>query len=180
MKRHILMAVAGVGLLAGCGSDRQAVAVPVAVPVVASVSTPATSPDPSPILIAAPVVGTQAESGALLNQFRAENGLGALTRSAQLQRAAELHAADMDAGNEMTHTGTNGSTLGERVRAQGYGYCTVAENVAFGQRSLDEVMTAWITSAGHRKNMLLPAVTEYGLARTDRNYWVMVLGTSGC
>ena len=45
---------------------------------------------------------------------------------------------------------------------------------------LADVMQSWETSAGHRKNMLLGKVREFGLARVDQNIWVMVLGKPGC
>jgi uncharacterized protein YkwD len=76
------------------------------------------------------------------------------------------------------HTGSDGSTIGDRLNAQGY--CFAAENIAKGQSSLDEVMESWANSSGHRKNMVHKKVTEFALARADGNIWVMVLGRPGC
>ncbi|KKM58506.1 hypothetical protein LCGC14_1549220, partial [marine sediment metagenome] len=47
-------------------------------------------------------------------------------------------------------------------------------NVAEGQKSVPEVVEAWLNSARHRRNILEPRVELYGLARSG-NYWAMVL-----
>ena len=101
-----------------------------------------------------------------MNDFRARQGLPALTQSDTLQQVAERHARDMAANGFFSHTG--------------YPYCTIAENIAKGQRSLGEVMAGWAGSPPHRRNMLLDRVTEFALARQTDNIWVMVLGRPGC
>jgi uncharacterized protein YkwD len=123
---------------------------------------------------------TVAGSAKALNQFRAGSGKSALVLSDTLQKTAEGHARDMRDKGFFSHTGSNGSTVGQRARGNGYGYCLIAENIAKGQRNLTEVMHSWETSAGHRKNMLLKDIKEFGLARREGNIWVMVLGRSGC
>ena len=40
---------------------------------------------------------------------------------------------------EMTHTGSDGSTPFERITRQGYHYLSCGENVAAGQRTVNEV-----------------------------------------
>ncbi|CAI5743875.1 unnamed protein product [Peronospora destructor] len=54
----------------------------------------------------------------------------------------------------MTHGGSNGSRLGDRISAQGYQFATAAENVAAGQKTVDNVMASWWNSPGHRANLL--------------------------
>ncbi|WP_236016541.1 CAP domain-containing protein [Salipiger abyssi] len=110
-----------------------------------------------------------------LNAYRAANGLSGLSRSAALQRAAESHARDMERMGDMTHTGSDGSSVGDRVKQQGYRFRRVAENIAETGRGADRVMELWIASAPHRKNMLLPDVTQYGLAQSG-DYWALVVG----
>ena len=41
---------------------------------------------------------------------------------------------------------------------------TVAENVAYGCKETTCVIQQWVNSAGHRRNMLIPSLTRYGLA----------------
>lgn len=111
-----------------------------------------------------------------INALRRAAGVGALQPSAALDRAAELHAADMVRSGYFSHTGTNGSSVGDRARQQGYRYGLIAENIAQGDPSLAAVLDSWMGSSGHRRNLLNRRVTDYGLAQNGRT-WVMVLGT---
>ncbi len=112
-----------------------------------------------------------------INATRAEAGRGALRVSAPLTRAAAAHAADLARSGRFSH---DGSSVGDRVRRQGYGYCFAAENLAKGQGRLDEVLRGWMRSPGHRRNMLSEHAVEFGLVRGAGRIWVMVLGRSGC
>ena len=55
------------------------------------------------------------------------------------------------------------------------GFNTVAENIAYGQKSPEEVMKTWMKSSGHRKNILNTNFTEIGcgmsLSENGRLYW---------
>lgn len=115
-----------------------------------------------------------------LNDFRKSQGRKAVRHSAGLQKVAEGHARDMSSKGFFSHSGSDGSGIGDRARRAGYRYCFVAENIAKGQRDLAEVMQAWITSPGHNKNMVHKKAAEFGLARTKGDVWVMVLGRDGC
>lgn len=137
------------------------------------------------ILVAGPLSaqGTQdlgAAASATVTDIRARNGLPPLTVSAALTRAATAHAQDMQANSFFSHTGSNGSGIGDRARAAGYGFCFIAENIAQGQGSLDQVMEGWMGSTGHRRNILSEGAQEFALVRGAGSTWVMVLGRSGC
>jgi uncharacterized protein YkwD len=112
---------------------------------------------------------------AAVNAARADQGRKPLVYSAQLEAAARAHGQDMATRGFFSHTGSDGSDIAARLRRVGYNYCFGAENIAAGQRSLDEVMTAWMKSRGHRKNILHRKARAVGIARTDGNRWVMVL-----
>jgi len=116
----------------------------------------------------------------LLNQERARAGLTGLKPSSKLTAAARGHARDMSNNKYFSHVNASGRRIDYRVNAQGYGYCWVAENIAWGQQDQADVMKAWMASSGHRRNNLNPRATEYGLARTSDDYWVLVLGKPGC
>lgn len=116
----------------------------------------------------------------LLNGMRAEQGLGPVTPSPRLEEAAMAHALDMAEGGFFSHTGSDGSNVGRRARAAGYGWCAIAENIAQGQGSLTEVLGAWARSEGHRRNMLMRQITDYGLVRAPGDIWVLVLGSETC
>jgi len=139
---------------------------------------PAGLTGPTPDVTAAAVEG--GEFDRLLNRERADAGMPLLTISPQLQTAAQLHADEMSSQVFFSHDSQDGRTLPDRVTAQGYGYCWVAENIAQGQASEAEVMQSWMASGGHRENNLSRSAVEYGLGRTADNYWVLVLAKPGC
>lgn len=116
----------------------------------------------------------------LLNGLRAEEGLGPVSPSPRLEQAAMAHAMDMAENAFFDHRGSDGSAVGDRARAAGYGWCAIAENIAKGQGGLTEVLGAWANSPPHRQNMLLDDITDYGLVRAPGNIWVLVLGREGC
>ena len=100
----------------------------------------------------------------------------------QLTTAAYGHSRDMADNDYFSHTGLNGSTLGTRVTATGYGWSALGENIAAGQPDVVAVIAAWMGSDGHCANMMNPRFTEFGLAcaRSDtsryRIYWTLDLG----
>jgi len=55
------------------------------------------------------------------------------------------------------------------------GFSSVAENIAYGQKSPEEVMKTWMRSHGHRSNILNGSFTEIGcgmsLSQEGRLYW---------
>lgn len=124
-----------------------------------------------------------------LNEIRAEGGRCGdnefpssppLTRSPALDDAARAHAEDMARNSFLAHTGSDGSNPGERVTRAGYDWHVVAENVASGQTSADEVAATWLESAGHCENLRDAKYSETGLAFAlnpgdGRDiYWVQV------
>jgi uncharacterized protein YkwD len=155
MIRQLLTTLVLCTSIAGCSSSESATNTP--------------SPDTS-------VTAQAGDVGTRLNAVRAQRGLGQLTRSGALERAASAHANDMSRMGYFSHTSPAGGTLVDRVRAAGYPYCFVAENIAQGQQSAAEVMSSWMNSAGHRRNNLSERATEFGVARAAGNYWVLVLG----
>ena len=129
----------------------------------------------------APVTTISSSNGGdIFNAYRVQNGKSASRPSAALNRAANAHARDMAANNFMGHTSSNGDKVRDRARKQGYRACWIAENVAKGQGSANEVMAQWMGSPPHRKNMLNSKSVEYGLARGPANAWVLVLASPGC
>ncbi|WP_306153288.1 CAP domain-containing protein [Roseovarius sp. MMSF_3281] len=115
-----------------------------------------------------------------INATRAEAGRDALSVNRKLTRAAAAHARDLAETGAFSHTGSNGSSVGDRVRRQGYGFCFVAENIAKGQGALEQVLSGWMASPGHRRNIRAEQAVEFGLVRGPGNLWVMVLGKPGC
>jgi len=121
------------------------------------------------------------------HSLRAQSMINDLRKSRKSLRAhpdliaaAAAHAQDLSRSNRFSHTGSNGSSIGQRVKAQGYRFYLAAENIAKGQGSLNEVLIGWMNSKGHRKNMLHKKARDFGLVSTNDGYWVMVLGAQKC
>lgn len=114
------------------------------------------------------------------NEVRAQYGLAPLVIHPQLTQAAQAHSNDQAAHQRMSHTGSNGSTMADRVDTTGYSWSRIAENVAAGQRTPIAATDAWLGSPGHRANMLNGALVHIGVAvaysSTGTPYWTMVLG----
>ena len=122
-----------------------------------------------------------------LNKVRVENGLAPFTENLLLTKAAMLHSQDMAAHGFLSHIGSDGSTLQDRLLRVGYTNWYVAENaiqienppykigvilflipVPFPSQKSDtslaeEMVKAWMDSPGHRANILNPQLTEIGV-----------------
>jgi len=108
----------------------------------------------------------------MTNAFRADHKLSAVKRNPQLAAAARAYARVLAArGQGLSHT-ANGTTPAIRVRNAGYAYCQIAENLAalYDSRGFTapdyarRTLQGWEDSPGHRKNLLMPHVTETGVA----------------
>ncbi|MEL6327522.1 MAG: CAP domain-containing protein, partial [Cyanobacteria bacterium J06626_23] len=101
---------------------------------------------------------------------------------AELGDAAQAHAEDMARRGELSHTGGDGSSMGDRIAATGYRYRAAGENVACGSARASATLQQWMGSPGHRQNILNPDFTEIGFGQADGQgncspYWVQVFGT---
>ena len=121
-----------------------------------------------------------------VNSERARESLDALTWCPALARSATEHSADMAAQNYFEHESLDGREVSDRAEAQGYNYRTVGENIAVGQRDVEEVMQGWMDSPGHRENILRPEYTHLGsgVATGDFKgqrsiYWTQNFGAGG-
>ena len=136
-------------------------------------------------LLCALVLGTPAAALDLntfaqaLNQQRAANGLAPVRYNPRLSAAAESHARDMLSHGFISHTGSNGSSVGDRVRSVGYCWRNVAENIAWQIPGEENVVYRWMNSPGHRRNILHNRAQEFGVARLGNDYWVLVMAR-GC
>lgn len=126
--------------------------------------------------LVATLVAANPNALAAVNAERASQGRAALTYDARLEAAAKAHARDMARKGFMSHTGSDGSNLGTRIKRTGFRYCFGAENIAMGQNSLDGAMASWMNSGGHRKNILNRKAKSMGFAQASGNRWVLVLG----
>lgn len=99
----------------------------------------------------------------LVNSERGQHGCGALSVNPQLTLAAQRQSDDMVARHFFSHTNPDGVGPGARISATGYHWSTWGENIAYGQQTPTDVMTAWMNSPGHRANILNCAFQEIGV-----------------
>lgn len=127
-----------------------------------------------------PTPADNAAFGTLLNNVRLANGQANVTFDARLATAAQGHSDDMLANGFLGHVGSNGSTAAQRATAAGYNWTWIAENVAQGQQSENEVMTSWTNSPLHHANNISPNAKDFGLAKAgsgQNTYWTLMLGS---
>jgi uncharacterized protein YkwD/stress response protein SCP2 len=126
-------------------------------------------------------VGVLGEVVDRTNAERARHGLRALTVDQRLAAAAQAHSADMVRRAFFAHESPDGRQVWDRAVAAGYAYRKVAENIAAGQRTAEEVVRGWMESPGHRANILDGDLTQIGVGRADGGsygvYWTQVFGT---
>jgi uncharacterized protein YkwD len=115
----------------------------------------------------------------LVNKERAKAGCTALTIDDKLMLAAQRHSQDQADHKTMSHDGSDGSDVGDRLDRVGYAWRAYGENVAWNQQSPAAVMDAWMNSPGHRANILNCSYTEIGVgvARSNGPYWTQDFGT---
>ena len=99
-----------------------------------------------------------------------------------LGAAALAHSREMANRNYFRHRGKDGSEVGDRAREQGYRWRRVGENIAAGQGSAEQAVSAWLSSPPHCANMMKPEFAEMGAAyavnpNSDSTiYWTQVFG----
>ena len=129
---------------------------------------------------AVPVTAAQAGTAAdetdtvvaLVNEERKEAGCSPVTVDARLADAAQ-DQADM---GKMTHTGSDGSTVGKRATRAGYEWRKIGENVASGTTSPERAMQLWMNSSAHRANIVNCAFRHIGVGRVG-GYWTQDFAT---
>ncbi|WP_436776314.1 CAP domain-containing protein [Yinghuangia sp. YIM S09857] len=144
-------------------------------------AAPRTPPAPPFPPAPADITRFRSEVIALTNAERANHGMGPLSAEPRLTQAAQAHSDDMAARDYFDHAGLDGRQPADRVRATGYDYSRVAENIAAGQPTPADVVEGWMNSPGHRANILTPELTQIGIGIAHggsyRIYWTQVFGT---
>ncbi|MFF3453828.1 CAP domain-containing protein [Streptomyces sp. NPDC002730] len=154
-------------------------ATPSAPKATATPSAPKATATPSAPKTAAPASGDAARVLQLVNSERSKVGCSALTMNAKLTKAAQDHSKDMASHTNMSHTGSDGSSPGDRITSAGYNWSTYGENVAYGYATPESVMAGWMGSPGHKANILNCAFKEIGIGLAQPNsYWTQDFGTA--
>jgi uncharacterized protein YkwD len=119
----------------------------------------------------------------LLNAYRAQHGLGALTLQDQLGAAAEHHSLDMAEKDYVSHRLSNGDSPMKNIMRFGYrGFTYWGEIIAGGFETADEVLAGWQSSREHNQMMLNGHMADVGIGRAfGANaslgwYWTVTFG----
>ena len=125
----------------------------------------------------------------LVNTERTSRGLPPLKRITQLDDASRYHAKDMADDNYFQHDSydLSGSNLvkvcawSSRISSYYPGWSNLAENIAAGYSSPESVMSGWMSSDGHRANILRESSWEIGVGYYEGGgsyyrYWVQDFG----
>lgn len=97
----------------------------------------------------------------LVNEHRVAAGLAPVTYSAKISKAAQVRAVEIE--KSFSHTRPDGRYFSTVFAEHGISYRYSGENIAWGQKSPEEVVTAWMNSAGHRANILNANFKELGV-----------------
>lgn len=104
-----------------------------------------------------------------------------LAWNARLASAATRHSTDMANNDLFSHTGSDGSTSGQRATKAGYRWRAIGENIAAGYPDVRAVVDGWLKSPGHCKNIMNGVYADLGAACASQassrygKYWTMVV-----
>lgn len=121
------------------------------------------------------VTGFESEMLTIINQYRAEVGVAPLATTTALNNAAAERAKETI--ESFSHTRPDGSECFTILDEFKISYGTAGENIAWGQRNVSSVMTAWYNSEGHKTNMQNSKFGHVGFGCYTYNgtrYWVQL------
>ncbi len=98
----------------------------------------------------------------LTNKEREKEKLPLLKPNEKLFKAARGHSENMAKQDKMEHVLDEKDPL-QRVKAAGYAYSWVGENIAFGQKTPTDLLEGWMKSEPHKANILGDKFTEIGI-----------------
>lgn len=109
----------------------------------------------------------------LVNEERAKAGINPLTLQENVTEAAQVRAVECE--TLFSHTRPNGTSFSTALKEAGVSYRGAGENIAWGQKTPEQVMQGWMNSAGHRANILNEKYTTIGVGYYQNaagvNYW---------
>ncbi len=114
-----------------------------------------------------------------INAERRRAGLRPLAKHPGVEAAAWVIACDNATHDQLSHIGSDGSNLYDRLRASlRRPFRTANENLAQANAHPRLIVRLWMASPEHRANMLAPTTRSIGTAvaqsASGRLYWAMV------
>lgn len=112
----------------------------------------------------------------LVNKERNKAGLNSLSIDTKIESAAMVRSKEIE--KSFSHTRPNGSSFSTVLSESDVNFRGAGENIAWGQRSPEEVMNGWMNSSGHRANILNSNFKNIGVAyyvgSNGRTYWTQL------
>lgn len=114
----------------------------------------------------------------MVNAERTAYGLKPLQLSRELSQIARIKSADIrDRGYFGHDSPTYGSPF-DMLKKFGLDYHSAGENIAKGQKTPTSVMRSWMSSEGHRENILNTNFNKIGIGfvsdTTGVSYWTQL------
>lgn len=111
----------------------------------------------------------------LVNEIRAQHGIGELKADENLSRVARIKSQDMKDNNYFSHTSPTYGSPFEMMKSFGISYKTAGENIARGYMTPQAVVDGWMNSEGHRANILNASFNTIGVGYVaEGNYWTQM------
>lgn len=136
-----------------------------------------------PVYAAEGMLSREAELARLINDERALRKLPPLTLNRSLSSAAERHADDMARRDILSHEGSAGDSVRERIETAGYAWKAYGEIIGMEHRCDPKEMVAlWLKSPRHAAIMLSDDYAEFGSGGARQPgvygscYWTVVFG----
>lgn len=123
----------------------------------------------------------------LTNEYRVKNGLKPLKLDASLKKASDYRGNDMASTQSFSHdvaTTTQMKKAWDFMKNAQYDYDFAGENLAINYNTPEEVVSAWIASPSHNKNLLSDKYTDISISVVpgmyqgkQTNYIVQLFGS---
>ena len=120
------------------------------------------------------IEAVRARTLATINEARSANGLAPVSMDAMLNRAADVHSADMSRQKRAWHFGSDGSSPMDRVARAGFRGSLVGEVVSQTYESEVKAVKAWMNSPPQRAILLSPEAGRIGIGvyqEEDMKLW---------
>ena len=112
----------------------------------------------------------------LVNIERAREGLKPLVYDATIEDAALVRAKEIQ--TSFSHTRPNGTSFATAMKEAGVNYRRAGENIAWGQKTPEDVVNAWMNSPSHRANIMNENYGRIGVGHLTNargtSYWVQL------
>lgn len=117
---------------------------------------------------------------AIINAYRAENGLKPWTVDDRLTAVARAYAQHLADARQMTHELAPYGGLEKRLKDAGYSYLVAGENLGEGHSDIRDAFDGWHHSPPHDRGMRDPDATVFGIGSAYRpddryqSYWCLI------